>query len=102
MIDVLVCVADHYEPRWNTQDERLENQRVSAWLNELPKTLAGRKDSDGVVPQHTFFYPYEEYREPLLNDLTELCAAGYGEIEIHLHHGNDTEDSLKAQLDDFV
>lgn len=102
VIDVLVCVADHYEPRWNTQDERLENQRVSAWLNELPKTLAGRKDSDGVVPQHTFFYPYEEYREPLLNDLTELCAAGYGEIEIHLHHGNDTEDSLKAQLDDFV
>ena len=102
VIDVMVCVADHYEPRWETEDELLEQKRVSAWLSELPKTLSGRKDSDGVLPQHTFFYPYEEYREPLLNDLTELCAAGYGEIEIHLHHGDDTEESLKAQLDDFV
>lgn len=100
--DVLVCVADHYEPRWATTDEALEAQRVGLWSEKLPVTLANRKDSNGVAPQHTFFYPYEEYREPLLKELTSLCAAGYGEIEIHLHHGHDTETSLRTQLDDFV
>lgn len=100
--DVLVCVADHYEPRWATTDETLETKRVEHWCDTLPKTLIDRRDSDGVAPQHTFFYPYEEYREPLLKELSSLCAAGYGEIEIHLHHGFDTEASLRTQLDDFV
>lgn len=102
VIDVLVCVADHYEPRWATTDEALESERVAAWSNKLPKALVGRMDSDGKLPQHTFFYPYEEYREPLLSELSELCVAGYGEIEIHLHHGHDSEASLQTQLDDFV
>ncbi len=102
MTDVLVCVADHYEPRWETTDEALETKRVELWSEQLPRTLADRIDSDGVRPQHTFFYPYEEYREPLLRELSELCAAGYGEIEIHLHHGHDTEETLRPQLDDFV
>jgi len=100
--DVLVCVADHYEPRWATTDENLEATRVRQWTEKLPVTLTNRCDSDGVAPQHTFFYPYEEYREPLLKELSALCAAGYGEIEIHLHHGNDTEDNLRTQLADFV
>jgi len=100
--DVLVCVADHYEPRWETTNEELESQRVRRWSEKLPVTLANRFDSDGVAPQHTFFYPYEEYREPLLQELSALCADGYGEIEIHLHHGNDTEASLRGQLADFV
>ncbi len=100
--DILVCVADHYEPRWATNDEELEAQRVRRWSEKLPNTLANRIDSDGVAPQHTFFYPYEEYREPLLQELSDLCAAGYGEIEIHLHHGNDTEANLRTQLNDFV
>lgn len=102
IIDVMICVADHYEPRWETTDEALELERVERWCNELPQTLQGREDSDGKLPQHTFFYPYEEYSESLLNELTALCRAGYGEIEIHLHHGDDTEETLKPQLDDFV
>jgi len=100
--DVMVCVADHYEPRWDTDSETLEHQRVATWSQDLPKALEGRKDSDGYLPQHTFFYPYEEYRESLLDELVLLCGAGYGEIEIHLHHSHDTEATLKAQLDDFV
>jgi len=100
--DIMVCIADHYEPRWATTDESLEDERVATWTRDLPVALQGRKDSDGILPQHTFFYPYEEYRESLLNELTELCDAGYGEIEIHLHHAHDTEETLKPQLDDFV
>ncbi len=100
--DIMVCVADHYEPRWITEDLELETERVSRWSRDLPKALSGRRDSDGKLPQHSFFYPYEEYREPLLDQLTQLCADGYGEIEVHLHHGHDTEATLKTQLDDFV
>ena len=102
IIDVLVCVADHYEPRWDTLDPALEADRVARWVRELPETLQGRHDSDGRPPQHSFFYPYEEYREELLDELTGLCARGYGEIEIHLHHGHDTADTLRVQLDEFA
>ena len=100
--DVLVCVADHYEPCWEPIFPSQPRERVERWRDELPQTLAGRFDSDGRKPQHSFFYPYEEYRPELFAPLLELCQAGYGEIEVHLHHGYDTEQSLANQLSDFV
>jgi hypothetical protein len=31
-----------------------------------------------------------------------LCASGYGEIEVHLHHDNDTEAGLRVNLGEFL
>jgi hypothetical protein len=59
-------------------------------------------DADGRSPQHSFFFPSEEYREEHLEKLVNLCAQGYGEIEIHLHHDNDTEQGLRENLTEFL
>ena len=34
--------------------------------------------------------------------ITELCADGFGEVEIHLHHRDDTEKSLRRKFQDAV
>src|SRR5207248_318014 len=49
-------------------------------------------------PRHSFFYPVETYHRNHIDALTELCRAGYGEVEVHLHHDNDTADNLRRTL----
>jgi len=34
-----------------------------------------------------------------LDLLAQLCHAGYGEVEVHLHHDQDTEEGLKKKLE---
>jgi hypothetical protein len=63
--------------------------------------MSGHRDADGSYPQHTFFYPEEEYRREHLNRLAVLCATGYGDVEIHLHHDGDTEERLREKLSRF-
>ena len=63
------------------------------------KNRHGRfRDSDGRPPRHTFFYPPEEYEPQYLDALTELCQAGFGEVEVHIHHRHDTAESLRDKL----
>ena len=99
---VLFCFVDHYEPRWGRADYATERRRVQRWCEEYPRLCAGHRDADGRPPRHSFFFPEEEYREEHLRDLVELCRAGYGEIEIHLHHDNDTAEGLRSKLRSFV
>ncbi len=53
-------------------------------------------------PGHSFFYPYDEMEPGELRDLAALCAAGYGELEIHLHHRDDTDATLRRKLRDAI
>src|SRR6202042_3079894 len=68
------------------------------WGRDYPKMLGEFRDSDGRPPRHTFFYPMEQYVESDLEILAELCKAGYGEVEIHLHHQNDNAENLRTNL----
>src|SRR5204862_5174467 len=72
--------------------------RVGRWGEQSPRQFGDFRDSDGRTPRHTFFYPMEEYEPEHLDALAGLCRAGFGEVEIHLHHNDDTADSLRAQL----
>src|SRR5687768_11123803 len=58
---VFLCVADHYEPKWQSPPASLATERVERWISDYPKMAAGICDSRGRSPQHTFFYPAEEY-----------------------------------------
>jgi hypothetical protein len=99
---LLFCFVDHYEPAWGKPDLARERERVERWRVDLPKLCANHRDADGRPPVHTFFYPEEEYREEHLDKLVELCRQGLGEIEIHLHHDDDTEANLRATLVRFT
>ncbi|HEY5960223.1 MAG TPA: hypothetical protein VIV60_26905 [Polyangiaceae bacterium] len=50
------------------------------------------------MPQHTFFFPAEEYEPEFFDDLDDLVRHNYGEVELHLHHDNDTEASLERTI----
>lgn len=99
--DVYVCVADHYEPYWGGADAPRARARVERWCRELPSQAGRHRDSDGRHPQHTFFYPAEEYDERLLESLAQLCRDGFGDVELHLHHDNDTAEQLERTLLEF-
>jgi hypothetical protein len=100
---IMFCFVDHYEPMWG-KDIPYEQEcaRVERWHIDYPKIAGKFKDADGCYPKHTFFYPEEEYRQEHLDKITDLCQRGFGEIEIHLHHDNDTSENLRATLEGFT
>jgi hypothetical protein len=80
----------------------VERARVARWCQAYPKLVARHRDADRQHPKHCFFYPEEEYREEHLEQLGELCAQGFGEIDIHLHHDRDTAEGLREKLTGFI
>ena len=96
------CFADHYEPFWHKPDLATAHARVQRWLERYPKIASTHVDSHGRHPQHSFFYPEEEYDEKILDGLAGLCRAGFGDVEVHLHHDNDTAENLRKTLTGFT
>ncbi len=99
---VMFCFVDHYEPKWNKVNIAQADARVETWYREYPEMAKQFKDSDGKSPQHSFFFPQEEYEMPHLEKLSGLCAEGFGEIEVHIHHDKDTEAGLVEKLTTFI
>jgi hypothetical protein len=93
--------VDHYEPLWEKPSSEVANSRVRYWTENYPRFAAQFRDADGRPPQHSFFFPAEEYRPEFLEPLADLCRQGFGETEIHLHHRNDTAENLRVTLEDF-
>ena len=101
-VDILFCVADHYEPLHGNVPAAVAAARVRAWVTGWRALAAEYRDADGRPPQHTFFYPIEQYEPEYLAPLAELAAAGLAEVEVHLHHDNDRSSSLRRSLLDFA
>jgi hypothetical protein len=97
-VDLILCIADHFEPRWNGADDDQASERVQRWVEGYPAIVGQHSDFDGVPPQYTFFYPAEQYRPEYLDAIAGLCRRGFGDVEIHLHHDGDTAESLRQQL----
>jgi hypothetical protein len=99
---LLFALCDHYEPLWRGADEAVGRARVRAWLNRYPALADRYRDADGRPPQHSFFFPGEEYRPGFFDDIDELARRGYGEVELHLHHDGDTAHSLRAAIEHYL
>jgi hypothetical protein len=97
-VHLLLCIADHYEPKVGGAPPDLARERVERWVEDYPRLFGEFRDADGRPPQHTFFYPLEEYESEHLDALVELCRAGFGEVEVHLHHDGDEPEALRARL----
>jgi hypothetical protein len=100
-VHVMFCFVDHFEPMSRGADLARQRARVDRWCRDYRALATRHRDADGRVPQHGFFYPEEEYLEEHLDKIAALCADGFGEIEIHLHHDNDTEANFRATLARF-
>ena len=100
-VHVLLCVADHYEPQHGKVDPQRAAARVEAWVKNYPRLFGQFRDSDGRPPRHTFFFPIDEYDPSHVDGVAGLCRDGFGEVEIHHHHDNDTADALRQRLLEF-
>jgi hypothetical protein len=88
---IFVLFTDHWEP-----DSDIV--RARKWAARYTALASHHRDADGRPPQHTWFYPGEQYAPDVLTLLRELTNAGLGEVELHLHHKNDTEETLREKL----
>ena len=94
-IHIMFMVADHFEPGPNIEI-------VKEWVRKFPGTTHQHRDADNRPPRHTWFYPSERATERIeyFRLLNELTSNGFGEIELHLHHHDDTEETLRRKFQD--
>lgn len=86
LVHVMFCLVDHFEPGNGNAVPKEQKERVDAWVKRYPKLARKHKDADGICPQHTFFYPPHYDTHDHLEKIVGLCAEGFGEVEMHLHH----------------
>jgi hypothetical protein len=101
-LHVFLAVCDHYEPDWGRPTANVAIERASRWAERFPIVHGDFADCLGRPPQHTFFYPADEYRAECVDLVAELCRQGFGDVDVHLHHDHDTEESLREKLLDYV
>ena len=110
VVHLMMAVADHFEPSivpeapetYASVDE--QERRLERWCSEYPRAVGRWRDADGRPLRHTYFYPAEQYNKTLIDRLAEHCRSGWGEIEIHLHHGVqvvDTAENTRRVLLEF-
>jgi hypothetical protein len=99
---LLFAFCDHYEPLWGNVDEDVGASRVDLWRQAYPQLAGAYRDADGFAPRHSFFFPGEQYSQRYLEPLAELAAAGYGEVEFHLHHDGDTATALRGDIQRYL
>jgi len=98
---IYVCLADHYEPYFADATQEKARSYVKKWVENYREVSRKHTDSNGRHPQHSCFYPQEEYDEWVLQQLKDLKNDELGDVEIHLHHDNDTAENLEKTLNEF-
>jgi hypothetical protein len=100
-VHLMIALADHFEPAivpgngYARAPYAEQTQRLERWCDKYPKLVDKWPDADGYTFKHTYFYPAEQYDAGLIGQLAEHCHAGWGEIEIHLHHGMEAPDTAE-------
>jgi hypothetical protein len=90
-VHVMVLFSDHFEP----------NRQVSTakeWMQRYAALASRHRDAWGRPPQHTWFYPSEQYEPDILEVLRDASLRGLGEVEFHFHHDYDTEAGLRLKF----
>jgi hypothetical protein len=100
--DLIFCFVDHFEPFRGGVSPAEALARVELWRDGYAAAAGDARDADGRTLPHTFFYPAEEYDAACLDCLADLCRTGAGEVEVHLHHRNDTAANLRRTLTQFT
>jgi len=104
----MIALADHFEPSSLPGNDagyaprQVQEVRLDTWCEEYPRNFAAFRDHDGQRFTHTYFSPAEQYDKHLLQRLADLCDEGWGEIEIHLHHGVSAAETAETTRRELV
>jgi hypothetical protein len=89
---IFFVFVDHFEP-----DGHVE--RVKRWADRYVKMVSRHHDSTGRMPQHSFFFPGDQVDDAILPMLQGLVNDGFGEVELHYHHMDDTAETFRPKLE---
>src|ERR1022692_3846260 len=101
IVHLIFALADHFEASIVPENGRAgaplsqQERRVKQWSSEYPRSVDRCRDHEGQPFVHTYFYPAEQYDRGLVDCLAEHCHGGWGELEVHLHHGMDGPDTAE-------
>lgn len=99
---VWLGIMDHYEPLGMGASFELAKRRVGQWNDKWPEICeAAARDATGQAPQYSFFYPQEEYQREIVDDIARMVRLGVADVEVHLHHQNETPDRFQAKITEF-
>ena len=91
---VMFLFADHFEPH--------NQATVDRWMENYPKLALKHHDADGKHLQHSWFWYFDKSDDQeklsFLQQLAKLAYRDLGEVEVHLHHFNDDEDSFLKKM----
>ena len=97
-----VAITDHYEPLGGGVSMGTALERVARWSDRWPEIAeAAPRDAAGNRPCYSFFYPQEEYRAELLAPLAKMTREDLGDVEVHLHHENETAPAFREKIRTF-
>ncbi len=99
---LMFAFCDHYEPQWQQPTKHVAVERVKRWHARYPELLHRFVDADGRGPQHSFFFPGEEYDADYFDLIEDLIEQGGGEVELHLHHDGDTAEILRDKITTYL
>ena len=98
---IYICLADHYEPYFGQATQDHARGLVDDWVKQYREISSKHSDSFGNPPQHSYFYPIEEYDAYVMDELSSICKEKLGDVDIHLHHDDDNEKNLTKTLNNF-
>ncbi len=91
---IIFAFLDHFEPH--------DQKTMDRWMASYPLMADKHKDADGRKPQHTTFWYFDKSddaeKRSFLRQLGKLAYEGYGEVELHLHHWHDNEESFLGKI----
>jgi hypothetical protein len=92
---LMVMFADHFEPNRNVAIAK-------DWMRRYTATASRHRDATGRAPQHTWFYPAEQFEPSIMQVLLDAVKRGYGEVEFHFHHDYDTAATLRPRVEEAL
>ncbi len=101
-VDICLCLVDHFEPSVGQVSRDIARARMSEWRTKYPAVAAKHRDADGRPSAHGFFYPWDEFDSWELEQIGEICRLGYGELDLHLHHKDDTSETVRKKFRDAI
>ena len=94
---ILFSVCDHFEPRHAAKTPEHPFARMRTWHEGYRQMQDEMHRRYGLRPLHSWFYP-PHHGDEHLAALAHMAFDGLGEVELHYHHHNDTEETLRRDL----
>lgn len=88
---LIFLVANHFEPPIGPEGL----PQLEKWCKLARATGNAVRDHEGTPFRHTNFFPAEQYNPALLEMMAGLQEEGFGEVEVHLHHGVEQPDTAE-------